>query len=129
MTVRAVSSSSATNISLTTTSETAIVTTAPISTRGVSEPVQLAFVAQLTLGTGTTAVTPRVRRGSGVAGAVVGEGNPINGTAGQTLQFIFDVTDEPGDVAKQRYTFTLQQTGASADGTALYAAGGILVGR
>lgn len=110
---------SSTPVTLTTTAETVVATSNGVSTVSDQDQVAITGWAQLTLGTGTTSVTPRIRRGTSVSGTLVGTGNPINGTAGQTIVESFLTEDTPGLVAGQQYVFTLQQTGATANGSAL----------
>src|SRR4051794_25510635 len=64
-----------TNVPLTTTSETVVVSsTTACAPRPDSEVIIFAY-AQLTTGTNTTAVTPRIRRGATTSGTLVGEAN------------------------------------------------------
>jgi len=97
--------------------ETTLVTSAPLSTQG-PRAIYLHGQAVLTAGTGTTAFTLRIRRGSGTGGANVITPTAISATAGGTADYDFTVIDTPGEVAGQQYTLTVQPTGASAAGTA-----------
>ena len=108
---------------LVTTAETVVATLSGVSTpRAVN--VQLRGWAQLTTGTNTTAVTPRIRRGSTITGTLIGEANPvtIGAAAGSTEDFEVDVRDDGADIAAATYVLTLQQTGASANGSCVQAA-------
>jgi len=112
------------NVTLTTTSETVI-----ISSGRVPVPTQTCLVlirawAQLTNGTGTTAVTPRIRRGTTTSGTLVSEANAetIKTAAAGTEPYTMMATEQRSNEESVEYSFTLQQTGASADGTALQAA-------
>lgn len=110
------------NTTLVTTAETVVATVSGVST-GRALNVQVRGWAQLTTGTNTTAVTPRIRRGTTVSGTLIDEGNPITigAAAGSTEDFDIDVTDEGADLASASYVLTLEQTGASANGTCLQA--------
>lgn len=116
-----------TNVTLTTTTETVIVSSGPASLQRREGNVCVVAWAQLTTGTGTTTVTPRIRRGTTASGDVVGEGNAetIKVAATGTEPFFIFQCEDRADVGTVRYSLTLEQAGASANGTALQ--GGILV--
>jgi hypothetical protein len=113
--------SSGTDVTLTTTAETAIISSDPVRLPVATGRVLVRAWAQLTLGTACTAVTPRIRRGVGVAGALVGEGNAeqIKTVAGSTEPFYLEAVEQRAGEDAVQYTFTLQQTGATGNGTAL----------
>lgn len=108
---------------LVTTAETVVATVGGVST-GRAVNIQLRGWAQLTTGTNTTAVTPRIRRGTTITGTLIGEANPvtIGAAAGSTEDFEIDVSDLGADVASATYVLTLQQAGATANGSCLQAA-------
>lgn len=116
------------NTTVTTTTETVVATVAGLSTRDGEEVVSLTGTVQVTIGTTGSAVTPRLRRGTTAAGTLVGEGNPVSGTAADTVTLTIQADDVPGEVAGQSYVLTVQQTAATADGTALFAAVEALIG-
>ena len=113
-------------------SDVTLVTTA--ETEGINSPevvaprqtVRVLILAwgQLTTGTGTTAVTPRIRRGTGTAGTLVGEANAetAKAAAGSTEPFFLLASEARADVDRVQYTLTLQQTAATGNGTLLQAA-------
>ena len=111
------------NVTLTTTSETAIITSNPLSKKRIGSSYFVVAWAQLTTGTATTTVTPRLRRGTDTSGTVVGEANAITvgAAAGSNETFDDQAQDTPGDVAFQQYTLTLQQASATGNGTSLNA--------
>lgn len=115
------------NVTLTTTSETVILSSGPAIAPRQGVSVCVFAWAQLTTGTNTTAVTPRIRRGTTTGGTLVGEANAeqVKAAAGSTEQFFILECEDRADVATVDYSLTLQQTGASADGSALH--GSILV--
>lgn len=102
-----------------TTAETIVATFPAVSTVSDQDQVSLVAWAQMTFGGSTTAVTARIRRGTALAGALVGAANPVNFTAGQTAVVSLLTTDVPGLVAGQQYVFTVQQTAANANGSVL----------
>lgn len=109
----------ATSGTIVTTTELAVVTIASVSTDGPSRTIELLGEVELGVGTGTTLVTFRIRRGTGITGAVVGTSTtdqPLVG-AGAWAQYVFEATDTPGEVAGLAYTLTVQQTAATANGS------------
>jgi len=114
---------SATNVTLTTTTETVIVTSDPIHLTYPSQRFIIIAYVQLTTGAGTTTVTPRIRRTALVGGALVGEANAetIKVTAGGTEPFFIMVSEERTGVESVVYSLTLAQASATGDGTALQA--------
>lgn len=128
MTTQTFSAQALTDVTVTTTTETVALTLPSISTPGAGSQVTIDGALTMTYGTGATAVTVRVRRGTGITGTVVGEGNPLTVSAGNTSEQTFSVVDTPGEVAGQAYVVTVQQTAATANGSVLASAGTITVG-
>lgn len=113
----AVSSANGTyGASLPTPTEAVCATTPGISTVG-ARGISLHGQALITSGAGTTAITMRLRRGSGTGGTQVVTATAVSDTAGDTKAYSFDYDDSPGEVAGLQYTLTAQATGASAAGT------------
>jgi len=112
------------DITLTTTTETVIVAapklTAPFHT---FRAIIIAW-GQLTLGTGTTTVTPRIRRGAAIADPLVGEANveAIKTAAGSTEPFFITVSEFLEGRESVQYCLTLQQAAATADGSCVQSA-------
>lgn len=125
---RTVSAQVIADTNIVTTAETVAATLPGVNTRDRLEPVAVSGVAQVTAGVGTTALTPRVRRGVDATGVLVGEGNPLTVAAGNTLGVPFAAVDVPGEVAGQSYVLTVQQTAATGNGTILAAAGLAVIG-
>jgi hypothetical protein len=117
----------ATDVALVTTAETVIVSSGPVTAPRQSVNVCVFAWAQLTTGTGTTSVTPRIRRGTAAAGTLVGEANAqeVLAAAGTTEKYFMLECEDRSNVATVDYSLTLTQAGASANGAALH--GGILV--
>lgn len=111
------------DVSVTTTTETVVATLSGVTLPRSGMTVQLNGWCELTAGTGTTAVTPRIRRGVDATGTLVGEGNALAGgvVAGSATPWDVAGNDTPGDLANGSYVLTVQQTGASANGTSLTA--------
>lgn len=107
------------SVTITTTTET-VLCTLVVQTVNPGQFVRLVGSAQVTLGTGATALTLRWRRGATTAGTLVGPANAIQGTAGNTVQLAHEVEDTPGEVSAQSYVLTAQQTAATANGTGLF---------
>lgn len=107
---------------LVTVAETVVATVSGIVTPRAVSIIVKAW-AQLVTGTATTAVTPRIRRGTDATGVLVGEGNPVTlgAAAGGTEDFEIDVVDPAQDVSGSSYVLTLQQTAATGNGSCLQA--------
>lgn len=104
---------------LVTTAETVIATISGVSTRGPGSKVTLVGNFAILLGTNTTAITPRWRRGTDATGVLIGEANAvqIDTAAGSTEEHTYSVEDSPGELVNATYVLTVAQTGASANGT------------
>lgn len=115
-------SDSAVNTTIVTTAETVLATVSGVSTPRKTN-VNLSGWAQVTTGTNTTSLVPRIRRGTDATGTLVGEGNPvtIGAAAGSTEDVEIRVSDVGVDLANASYVLTVVQTAASANGTALQA--------
>ena len=114
------SSRNTVDVTLVTTAETICGTLSSVST-GRAVNVTIKAWGQLTTGATTTAVTPRIRRGTAITDPIVGEGNPITvgAAAGSTETFDIETIDVGADIANATYIFTLQQVGAGGNGTLL----------
>lgn len=119
MPVRRFSSYSETDTTLVTTAETVVATLTGVSTAQPGQSVGLRGKANITLGTGTTAIVSRLRRDS-VSGTVVGEvqTEQISSAAGSTEDHeIYHEDANAGEFSGRTYVMTVSQTGASANGT------------
>lgn len=116
-----------TDVTLTTTSETVIVTSPQVTSVRESTDVVVIAWAQLTTGAGTTAVTPRIRRGNAITSTLIGEANAeqVKAAAGSTEPFMALITEQIGGAGNFTYSLTLAQTGATGNGSAIQ--GGIVV--
>lgn len=114
---------SATDVTLTTTAETVIIASGPALVTKETVNVCVFAWAQLTTGTNTTTVTPRIRRTALVGGTLVNEANAITlgAAAGSKEQFYAMACEDRSGIATVEYNLTLAQAAASADGTALQA--------
>lgn len=119
----AVGNYSSVNVTLTTTTEGVVITSDLIAPP--YDAVQAVILAwcQLTSGTATTTVTPRIRRGNAITGALVGEANAENlkTAAGSTEPFLIMVAEDLTRIASIQYSLTLQQAAATGNGTVLQA--------
>lgn len=108
---------------LTTTAETVVATLIGVSTSGPGRKVTLKGEAKITTGGSTTALTLRIRRDS-LTGTIVDETNAVNveAAAGSTEDHDIMCDDIPtGELFNATYVLTAQQTGAAANGSAVYA--------
>lgn len=109
----------AANQVITTTTELSIATTAGMSPDNPGRVFRITGAVKITTGVGTTGLIARVRRGSGIAGALVGDATTVTAAAATTYDLAVDVEDSPGEVAGQQYSLTVQQVAATANGTAV----------
>lgn len=124
MGVRKFSTYASADVSLVTTAETVVATLTGVSTNQPGQTVALRGNYQITLGTGTTAVTTRIRRDS-VTGTLVGEANAEQDStaAGSTEGHSIEVEEvNPGEFSGRTYVLTVQQTAATGNGTVLQSA-------
>jgi hypothetical protein len=108
---------------LVTIAETEVAETPRVQLHQQSPRVLVIAHAKLTTGAGTTAVVPRIRRGTSTAGTLVGDetGEAIKAAAGSTEEFSAMVVDTPGGVDSASYVLTLSQTGATGNGSCVEA--------
>lgn len=100
-------------------SENVICTTPPLNIPLDFATVLLFWYLTMTSGTGTTNITPLIRRGTGITGTIINGNTNDNTTAGNTTRRSGVYFDTPGAVAGQQYSLTMTQIGASANGTIL----------
>lgn len=110
-----------TDVPLVTTAETVLATLSGISTPHPATKVKIEGWAQITLGTATTAVTMRIRRGTAITDTLIGEANAeqISTAAGASEAHTIETEETLGEVANVSYVLTAQQTAATANGAAL----------
>ncbi len=115
------------DVTLVTTAETVIISSPPLTAPSDAMQVYVLAYAQLTTGAATTAVTPRIRRGTAITSALVGEANAeaIKAAAGSTEPFFLAIVETLRGLSVVQYSFTLQQAAAAGNGIALQ--GAILV--
>lgn len=121
MATKAYSVNPTADVNVPTTTETVVATLSGVTLPRSGMVVQLSGWVELTAGTATTAVTPRIRRGVDATGTLVGEANPLAGgvVAGSATPWDVAGNDTPGDLANGTYVLTVQQTAATGAGTAL----------
>lgn len=110
-----------TDKTVTTTTELVACTSDFISTPRPGMTITLIATINLTVGTGTTSVSVKCRRGTTTAGTQVDETVTFNISAGNTDDLACSFQDTPGDVASQQYVVTVTQTGATGNGTVVHA--------
>ncbi len=108
-----------TAVTITTTTE-AVLCTVSVSTAGTSQVVRLWGMAQVTVGTGGTALTFRWRRGSTITGTLVGVATAVQVTAGNTVQLAHAAEDTGFEFTLQPYALTVQQTAATGNGSGVF---------
>jgi len=115
------------DVTVATTTETVAITSDPIKPRTRNPRYFIIAWCQLLVGTGTTAITPRLRRGSSTGDPLVGEGNAeaVKGAAGSRGPVMAVAIDTPVGLSDVVYSLTVQQTAATANGTVQQA--GIIV--
>ena len=111
------------DVTLTTTSETVVVSSGPVKVPRQTCLVLIRAWGQLTTGAATTTVTPRIRRGTTTAGALVSEANAENvkAAAGSTEPMFIEATERRSNEESVEYSLTLQQASATGNGTVLEA--------
>ena len=110
-------------VALVTTTEGVVVSSGPVTCpRQTCDIVVIAF-AQLTTGADTTAVVPRIRRGTAITGTLISEEaeENVKAAAGSIEPFTSMAMEQRSNVATVEYSFTLDQVGATANGSNLYA--------
>jgi len=105
-------------VTLTTTSETAVLTSPMLQTpKDTSFVVMLASIA-FTTGASTTGVTLRFRQGAGVSGAQIGQSYVVNNVgAAQASSAGIMATAQLQSTDYVQWTLTAQQTAATGNGT------------
>jgi hypothetical protein len=111
------------NVTVPTTTETVAISSGPVRVPQEAVAIAVLGYCQLTTGTGATAVTPRIRQGTTISGPLVGEANAetLKAAAGGTEPFVILVLEPRSGQAEVEYSLTVQQTGATANGTILQA--------
>lgn len=110
-----------TDVTLTTTTENIACSSPALAVpRGEANVVVVCYM-QTTTGAGTTGVIPRIRRGTAITGTLVSEENTITiaAAAGSTETHAMQVSEERAATAVE-YSCTMDQVGATGNGTVLY---------
>lgn len=118
-----------TNVTVTTTTEAVAVSSGTVKMPSDSGTILVIAWGQLTTGAGTTAVTPRIRRGTTTSGTLVGEAlaEEVKAAAGSDEPFFIAISEDRSIVESVEYSLTLEQAGATGNGTILQAAILVLV--
>lgn len=106
-------------IDVPTTAETLIASGFSISLPGGNAKAVIRGWFDLTVGTGTTAITIAIYSGGAIGGRLVGTKQPQAGdfTPGSNAHFEYEVIDLLQNVSGAQYCMSVTQTGATADGS------------
>jgi len=119
--LRAVGRINTSGQAVTTTSESSVAPGLPVQVQQPRVAGQLVSLhwGQLTLGTGTTGITPRVRRNVVSSAALVGEANLEDAlvAAGQTRPVFMLMVEAVAESDRIRHELSVQQAAATADGS------------
>jgi len=118
-----------TDVTITTTTEAVAVSSGAVPFPRASGQVLVSGWAQVTTGAGTTALTPRIRRGTAITGTLVGEANAeqVKAAAGSTEPVFAMAREDRANEGTVEYSLTVQQTGATGNGTILQSGITVLV--
>lgn len=105
------------NSPIVTTAETVVVSSGPLGLAVDNAIVLITWEVVVTLTAGTTAITPRLRRGLGTTDTLINIAQAINVAATTTVKMSGSYRDQPGVAAALNYSLTLQMTGAAANST------------
>lgn len=97
--------------------EIVIITTPPINEPIDNAQVLIFWAAWVSVGTGISSITARLRRGTTVSGTQVNVNGLQQGTAGQTQLYTGVYPDNPGVVAGLQYSLTMSAIGATGAST------------
>ena len=114
----------AAGVVITTTAETIVATGKMLPVTTATGKAVIRGWVQLTVGTGTTAVTLAIYRGTAiVAGNLVAAKQAMAGSfaAGSTAPFELNLVDPLANVSDAQYCLSVTQTGAGGNGTAVQA--------
>jgi len=116
-------------VTLTTTTEAVVITAPAVTVARPNAEVCIVAYAELTTGADTTAVVARIRRGASVSGTLVSEENEQNvkAAAASIEPFTSMVCEPRSGVDSVIYSLTLDQVGATGNGSSIYAAILVLV--
>ncbi len=107
------------SIAVPTTAETLVVVGNALSWQSDHGKAVIRGWCEMLVGADTTAITITIYRGPAIGGPVVGTKTPDGGdfTAGATSTFQAEFVDMLQDVGGAQYCMSVQQTGATGDGT------------
>lgn len=106
-----------TDVTVTTTTETVAATSEKIAPPRAGVRALIKAYVTLDSGAGTTAVTPRIRRGTTASGTLVSEAVAHETTAAEAATWVVTAEEVLGDLGEVQYVVTVAQTGASGNGT------------
>lgn len=106
-----------TNVTVTTTTETEAVQSGRIAVPSQRVRAIIVAIINLDSGAGTTAVTPRIRRGTTTSGTLVSEAIAHETTAAEAATWVVAAEEELTDLGHVEYIASVEQAGASGNGT------------
>jgi len=109
------------DVTAVTTAETLALYSGLVSTPWDTSRVFILGWFQFTSGAAVTALTPRIRRGNGITGILVGDAvvEQLFVAAGSTEHRMILVSEERQNTDSVDYSLTVQQTAGAANGTVL----------
>ena len=115
----AVANFTTTDVAVTTTTEAVALSTPLMRINRNSAVVMIAAWGQLLLGTATTTVTPRIRRGTAITSTLVSGADAIaiQSAVATNAQYQIICFEQLTSEQVVQYSFTLQQADATANGT------------
>jgi hypothetical protein len=116
------------SVTLTTTTENVAVSSRVLNTPRDEVEVVVVCYMQVTTGTMTTGLIPRIRRGSAITGTLISEENTITvgAAAGSTEQLVAMVSEQR-TATNVQYSCTADQVAADGDGAVIYSSILVLV--
>lgn len=113
----------ATNVTITTTTEKAVITSNPMALERIGASFLVKAWAQVTTGTNITGMTAKIRRGTAITDTLVNEANivTVGAAAGSNEVFSAWAMESLADVSQVQYTFCLLQVAADGNATVLQA--------
>jgi hypothetical protein len=111
----------ATNVTLTLTTEKAVIVSPLLTQERASATYLIKAWAQVTTGTNITGMSAKIRRGTTISGTQVNETNiiTVGAAAGSNEVFTAWAMDTQTEISQAQYVFCLLQVAADGNGTVL----------
>jgi hypothetical protein len=108
-------------VSIVGTTETLVVNSQSLPVPLISQFALIFAFFQLTVGAGQTTVTPRIRRGVGITGTLVGVASALTAIAANLMGGDVMAVDTLTSQDSAQYSLTLQQAGGAGSGSVPFA--------